>query len=119
MAGENDIVLIYLESSPLTYARIDTITPDAKKDWYHVGLTLLQFPLQTVTWILKNEYINGEQFQMGGKKMKLELIPPAPAFETGKEKAGEENENTEDQSDTAKSNIVSFASFKNKTSPQP
>ncbi len=74
MATENDIVLIYFEDRPLTFARIENILPDSKPDWYHVELLMLQIPLQLVTWILRDVYINGESFTMNGKKMRLELV---------------------------------------------
>jgi hypothetical protein len=74
MAVENDLVLIYLEDKPLAFARIENILPDSKKDWYHVRLLLLQIPLQVVTWILKDVYISGSEFTMGGKKMRLEKV---------------------------------------------
>jgi len=48
MAVEKDLVLIYLEDKPLAFARIESILPDSKKDWYHVRLLLLQIPLQVV-----------------------------------------------------------------------
>ncbi len=83
MAAENDIVLIYIEETPLTFARIETIAPDNKPDWYHIKLLFLQVPLQSVTWILKNDYINGETFTMNGKQMRLERIvcPKETPFE--------------------------------------
>ncbi len=89
MAVENDIVLIRLEDQPLAYARIEEILADAKPNWYHVRLLLLQVPLQVVTWILRDVYINGEEFTMDGKRMRLEKIeapqpappPPDPADE--------------------------------------
>jgi hypothetical protein len=37
-------------------------------------------PLQVVTWILRDVYINGEEFTMNGKKMRLEPVV-APASE--------------------------------------
>lgn len=74
MAAENDIVLIYFEEKPLVFARIESILPDVKPNWYHVKLLMLQVPLQLVTWILRDVYINGEQFTMDGKKMRLELV---------------------------------------------
>ncbi len=91
MAVENDIVLIYFEDKPLSYARIEEILPDAKPNWYHVRLLLLQFPLQVVTWILRDIYINGDEFTMDGKRMRLERIaapqpdrpPSAPEDEEG------------------------------------
>ena len=74
MAKEKDLVLIYAEGSPVTFARVEDIKPDYKKDWYHLKLLMLQIPLQIVTWILKNDYINGEEFSMGGKKMRIEVV---------------------------------------------
>jgi hypothetical protein len=80
MSKENDLVLIYFEGKPLAFARIESILPDSKKDWYHVKLLLLQIPIQMVTWILKDVYINGSEFTMNGKKMRLEKVesPPEP-----------------------------------------
>ena len=74
MTVENDLVLIYFEDKPLTFARIESILPDSKKDWYHVKLLLLQIPLQVVTWILKDVYISGTEFTMNGRKMRLEKV---------------------------------------------
>ncbi len=74
MATEKDIVLIYSEDIPLSFARIEEISPDIKPNWYHVKLLLLQVPLQTVTWILKDSYINGQEFTMDGRKVRLDLI---------------------------------------------
>lgn len=74
MATENDIVLIYLEDEPLSFARIEDILTDSKPDWYHVKLLLLQIPLQVVTWILRDVYIEGTEFTMNGKRMRLEKV---------------------------------------------
>ena len=74
MAVENDIVLVYHEGAPLTFARIESIEPDIKRDWYRVKLLLLQIPLQVVTWILRDIYIDGQSFTMGGKEMRLEMV---------------------------------------------
>ena len=83
MAKENDVVLIYFEDKPLSFARIESILPDAKPNWYHVKLLLLQVPLQVVTWILRDLYINGEEFTMNGKRMRLEpVVAPASVEES-------------------------------------
>ena len=74
MADTNDIVLIYIEDTPLSFARIESILPDPKKNWYQVRMLMLQLPLHVVTWILKNDYINGDEFFMNDKKMRLELV---------------------------------------------
>lgn len=101
MTMENDLVLIHYEDKPLSFARIEQITPDVKRDWYHVKLLLLQVPLQVVTWILRDVYIEGEEFTMDGNRMRLEkVVSPepiepepaeeAPAEEGAPEPAGEE-----------------------------
>ena len=81
MTGENDIVLIHYEGKPLAFARIEDITEDYKPGWNHVQLLLLQVPLQTVTWILRNAYIDGDPFTMDGTKVRFEKIicPEDPA----------------------------------------
>ena len=85
MTNQNDLVLIYMENSPLVFARIEEILPDAKRGWFHVKLLMLQIPPQVVTWILKDVYINGEEFTMGGKPMRLEkVVSPEPVAESEK-----------------------------------
>ncbi len=80
MATVNDLVLIYLEDKPLSFARLEDILPDSKPDWYHVKLLLLQIPPQLVTWILRDVYIEGAEFTMDGKRMRLEkvVVPQEP-----------------------------------------
>lgn len=77
-----DLVLVHYEDQPVVYARIEAIEPDIKKDWLQVSLTILTIPLQTVTWILREEYIHGEGFTMGGKAMKLERVERAASGRT-------------------------------------
>ncbi len=107
MTTENDLVLIHFEDSPLVFARVEQIVPDAKPDWYHITLLMLQVPLQTVTWILKDIYINGETFTMNGKAMRLEKVETPVESQTDKvaEKEGGAGENQ-----TTK--VISFADLK-------
>jgi hypothetical protein len=74
MNCEGDVVLVHYQDKPAIYARIEEIQPDIKKDWYQVTLLLLTIPAQTVTWILREEYINGTPFTMGGQPMRLEEV---------------------------------------------
>ena len=80
MADVNDLVLIYFEDQPLSFARIEEILPDHKPDWYHVKLLMLQIPPQLVTWILRDIYIEGAEFTMNEKRMRLEkvIVPEDP-----------------------------------------
>jgi len=82
MTDEKDLVLIYLEDNPLAFARIEEIQPDAKRGWFHVKLLILQIPPQVATWILRDRYINGEEFTMGGQKMKMEKVVIPESTET-------------------------------------
>lgn len=75
MAQENDIVIVHIEDSPPFFARVESILPDVKKDWFQIKLLILQIPMNSVTWILRDIYINGQTFQMNGKDVTLELVP--------------------------------------------
>ncbi|RPH52803.1 MAG: hypothetical protein EHM85_01500 [Desulfobacteraceae bacterium] len=74
MTAEGDIVLIYFEDKPLVFARIEEILPDSKPAWYHVKLMMLQVPVHTITWILRESYIDGAEFTMNEKKVRLERV---------------------------------------------
>jgi hypothetical protein len=74
MTSEGDIILIYFEGKPLAFARIEEILPNSKPSWYHVKLLMLQVPVHTITWILRDSYINGAEFTMNGKKIRIEHV---------------------------------------------
>lgn len=76
MAAINDLVLVHLDRKPSFYARINDINPDVKKGWYQVELLVLTLPPQTLVWILEETHIQGQEFTMGGRPMKLVLVPP-------------------------------------------
>ena len=91
MASEGDLVLVHVEDNPAFFARIECISPDIKPEWHQVNLLVLQVPLIEVTWILREEYINGASFSMGGKKVLLERVEapekkPPPEQERESEK---------------------------------
>jgi len=98
MAQEKDVVLIYFENSPMAFARIEKITADHKRGWYHVKFLLLQIPCEAVTWILRDVYIDGEEFTMNGKKMRIEKVvcPVDPEDDYDKDSdTSEHEENSE------------------------
>ena len=76
---EGDLVLVYYQDKPSIYGRIEAIEPDVKRDWYQLTLLLLTIPSQVVTWILRQEYINGTPFTMGGQPIRLEKVKVASA----------------------------------------
>jgi hypothetical protein len=93
MAREGDLVLVYYQDQPAVYGRIEYIEPDIKKDWYQVTLQLLTIPAQTVTWILRESYINGAPFTMGGKAMHLEEVQRLSRQEGSEETASSNKTN--------------------------
>ena len=78
MATIGDVVEVYYREKPAFFARIDSITPDIKKDWFMVELLILTTPLRKVTWTLREEYINGVPFTMGGNEVRIEAVSPFP-----------------------------------------
>ena len=108
MSKENDVVLIYFEDKPLAFARIEDISPDIKAGWYHVKLLFLQVPLQAVTWILRDSYVEGAEFTMNGKKMRLERVVCPEDLE----KSEIEKENHEIPKGSKDSKVISLADLK-------
>jgi hypothetical protein len=74
MTSTGDVVLVYHDEKPAFFAQVQDISPDHKRDWYRVGLLVLQVPLTEVTWILREEYINGDVFTMNGDRMRIEKV---------------------------------------------
>jgi len=113
MAVENDLVLIYLEDKPLSFARIESILPDSKKGWYHIRLLLLQLPLRVVTWILKDVYVNGSEFTMNGKRMRLEKVESPVEPETSDSKGDKETKKVAARKDKG-AKVISLMDLKRK-----
>jgi hypothetical protein len=78
MLATNDLVLVHLDRQPAFYARINDLTPDVKRGWHQVELLVLTLPFKTVTWILDDHHLEGEEFTMGGQPVQLVLVPPKP-----------------------------------------
>ena len=75
MAKEGDVVLIYYQDKPSVYARIESIEFDVKPGWFQVLFMILTVPSTETMWILKENYINGEEFTMNNIPIRLELVP--------------------------------------------
>lgn len=99
MRREGEIVLVHYEDQPAVFARIESIEPDVKKDWYQVTLLLLNIPPQVVRWILRESYVDGAPFTMGGKPMRLEEVKRVAA-------ANEAASEREDEKGSGKSGTV-------------
>jgi len=78
MAREGDVVLVYVENQPAFFARIEAITPDVKPGWFQVKMLVLQIPMIVITWILREAYINGDEFTMGGRPIRIMPVVATP-----------------------------------------
>ena len=75
MAREGDVVLIYYQGKPSAYARIESIEFDVKPGWFQVILMIFAVPSREIIWILRENYINGEEFTVDNIPIRLELVP--------------------------------------------
>lgn len=118
MTLEGDVVLVYMEGKPAFFARIEDITGDVKPEWFQVKMLVLQVPLVMVTWILREAYINGEEFTMGGRPIRMEKVvaPDAPSAEEEPEKPAAERQEKPGASAPAthSSKVVSLFDKRNK-----
>lgn len=127
MTDIGDVVLVYIEEKPAFFARVEAIDPDVKPEWYHVKLLVLQIPLMVVSWILRRVYVNGEQFTMGGRPVRIvpvvapaeeEDFPPLPekskAAEDSPKDPDEGGSPTPSQEGPNKGKVVSLADRRKK-----
>jgi hypothetical protein len=88
MVQPGDLVLVYMEGNPAFFARIEDISPDFKPEWYQVKLLVLQIPLMVITWILRSAYIDGDEFTMGGRPVRVvKVISPEEVEEAVESKS--------------------------------
>ncbi|MFP4476926.1 MAG: hypothetical protein ACLFOY_15305 [Desulfatibacillaceae bacterium] len=105
MATIGDLVLVHIKNQPTFFARIEDINADVKPDWYQVRLLVLKVPLDEITWILRGEYINGDEFKMQGHSVRMELVEAPVAAGDGPGEAQNEDRSGDKESG---SNVVSL-----------
>jgi hypothetical protein len=118
MTTINDIVLIYVEDKPMAFARVEDIQPDMKRGWFQIRLLILQIPPTIVTWILRDIYINGGEYTMGGQKMRIEkvVVPETDQETTASSIKDSESEKlNEDKPKDPNSKVISLADIKKGT----
>ena len=81
-----DLVSILIDNKPSIYARIEGIERDIKPHWFQVRLLFLSFPPQEITWILKEEYLEGIPFTMKNEPLQIVPLPEPGAFQLQPEK---------------------------------
>jgi hypothetical protein len=90
MIQPGDLVLVYMDNNPAFFARVEDIIPDYKPQWYQVKLLVLQIPLMVITWILRRAYIDGDEFTMGGRPVRVaKVVSPEEVAEAVESKSQE------------------------------
>jgi hypothetical protein len=74
MTDTGDVILVYIEDQPAFFGRIEGLVPDIKPGWLRLKFLILQVPLTLGEWILRPEYVQGNEFSMGGRKVKIEKV---------------------------------------------
>ena len=119
MVQPGDLVLVYMEGNPAFFARVEDITPDMKPEWYQVKLLVLQIPLMVITWILRGAYIDGDEFTMGGRPVRVaKVVSPEEVEQVVESKSQEPAKTVEPTGETTKSagkgKVVSLADRRKK-----
>lgn len=87
-----DIVLVHFEDAPVFFARIEDIKPDHKPEWWQVHMLILMPPGEEIVWTLREQYINGEVFTMGGQERFLKKLHPPRGLADAPEPLKQEKE---------------------------
>ena len=74
MRSIGEIVVVCIDDKPFVYARIEEYEEDVKPRWFKVKMLFLTFPLQEVTWILREAQVDGEPFTMNNVPVKLNSV---------------------------------------------
>jgi hypothetical protein len=122
MVQPGDLVLVYMEGNPAFFARIEMIRPDLKPEWYQVKLLILQIPLVVATWILRRAYIDGDEFTMGGRPVRVvKVVSPEEVEETVESKSKELTNASKPTHETpvskGKAKVLSLADRRKKDQP--
>ena len=74
MTDIGDVILVYIEDQPAFFGRVEDMVPDIKPGWVRLKFLILQVPPTLGEWILRPEYVQGNEFSMGGRKVKIEKV---------------------------------------------
>jgi len=87
-----------------------------KPHWWQITLLVLQAPPAKVTWILREEYIDGGQYTMGGEPMRLERLPaPSAGVPTPEIPSGDPEDDNGGDSGAGGAKVVSLTSRRKKS----
>ena len=74
MTDIGDVILVYIEDQPAFFGRVEDLILDSKPGWVRLKFLILQVPPTLGEWILRPEYVQGNEFSMGGRKMRIEKV---------------------------------------------
>lgn len=72
MFQPGEVILVHIEEEPGFFALIERIEPDRKKGWWQMTFLVLAIPLKRMTWILDDDQVRGQPFEMS--KVPIQLL---------------------------------------------
>lgn len=122
MVQPGDLVLVHMDNKPAFFARVEEITSDYKPQWYQVKLLVLQIPLMVITWILRRAYIDGDEFTMGGRPVRVaKVVSPEEVAEavdsSSEEPAAAVKPAQDEDGPPRKAKVLSFTDRRKKDQP--
>jgi hypothetical protein len=78
-----DIVLVHVQGRAASFARVEAVRPHDRRGWYYCDLLVLAVPPQAVSWILERAQIDGADFTMGGRPVRIERMPDVGVLHNG------------------------------------
>jgi len=110
-----EIVLIHIGEKAAVYARVEAIETDIKPGWYQLNLLLLTWPQQSVNWILREEYMDGETFTIDNIPVQIiPLAPPGHYISHGQDSSTKTNKDIPQKSVSSGADIVSLDEIRKK-----
>lgn len=94
MFHTGEVILVYIDNEPAFFARVEKVVPDHKKNWWQMTFLILSIPLKTMTWILDDEQMRGQNFTMNAVPMQIKKVeaPEAEHFHEKQTRVAEESE---------------------------
>ena len=80
---------------------------DQKKGWWQISFLILAIPLKTMTWILDDEQMRGQEFTMNSVPMQIKRVEaPAEEYAAAPEKESASPKKKQDKQDGG--NVISM-----------
>jgi hypothetical protein len=64
MIEAGEVILVYVSGTPTFYGRIERIIPAEDEGYMRIDILVLNYPPQSIAWIITPAQLHGEEFLM-------------------------------------------------------